>query len=505
MALITLTDLENASRDASDLGKIVGQTTPTTVTTRLGAVVKTLSKVLTDGETKFSTVLAPIVYDTTTQRMSALSSVTLGQIAYDRETSQLYAAVDPVGAAPREWVQLSNIATTIKAEPEELIARSSTGVIDVDNYYYLKSRDDIVTQNALNEVYIKWPGKDTTLDGLALALNYSSGWPIDKYGQEGVDFGCRTDFLDLIDYTTLPAYESAQTRLKLLPTSDLFVTDVYVHGGHIDIASTVTTKTVIEDCYIDTEYNKIAGIAQNNEDYPVYVRHCTIRRFLGESMTLRKGHIINCSIELSQADGIKLDAFDGVIDGNLIRLLGQVDPGAHGDCIQVQNAADLVITRNTLYMPGTGTTYDEATNGSTQCIRLVTENAAYDIRRVEIAGNLLIGGGYSLSIWSRFVGCEMENIIIANNVFGPTSSYVVYEQIDNHHHTGQHLGVLRNLILYNNIKLDGTPITYGGVDQNGIWHYDKNYATERFIEVGKKLGYLDWNGDLKSGVVNRTS
>ncbi len=504
MPLITLTDLDNAKRDADDLGKIVGQTSPVSVTTRLGAVVKTLYKVVTDGEAKFVSVMSPIVYDTTLLRNAALATVTLGQIAYDRETSQLYAAVDPVGSAPREWVQLSNIATTIKAEKEELLARSSQGVIDVDNYYYLKNRDDIVTQDALRQVYIKWPGKSTTLEGLSLALNYSAGWPSDKYGQAGVDFGCRTAFIDLIDYETLPAYEAAQTRLKLLPTSDLTVTDTYVHGGHIDVTATVATKTIIEDCYIDTEYNKIAGVAQNNEDYPVYVRHCTIRRFLGESMTLRKGHIINCDIELSQADGIKLDAFDGVIDGNLIRLLGQVDPGAHGDCIQVQNAADLVITRNTLYMPGTGTTYDEATNGSTQCIRLVTENAAYSIRRVEVAGNLLIGGGYSLSIWSRFVGCVMENIIIANNVFG-TSSYYVYGPIDNHHHSGQHLGTLRNLIIHNNVKLDGSPITYGGVDQNGIWHYDKNFATERFLEVGKKLGYLDWNGDLKPGVTNRTS
>lgn len=503
MPLITLIDLENAQRDSEDLGKIVGQVSPTTVTTRLGAVVKTISKVISDGDTKFSTVLSPIVYDTTVQRDSALATVTLGQIAYDRETTQLYVAVDPVGSAPREWVQLSNISSTISAQKEELIARSSSGTVNVNDYYFLKDRDAIFEKDALKKYHIRWPGKATTANGLANVLGYAA-WPTNAYGQEGVDYGCRIAEIDLVDYTTLPDYEAAHTRLKLLPASDLTVTGVKVFGGHIDITSTVATKTVIEDCLIDTNYVKIAGIAQNNEDFPVYIRNCTIKRFLGESITLRKGHVINCDISLSQADGVKFDAFDGVLDNNMIRLLGQVDPGAHGDVVQVQNAADLVITRNTFYMPGTGTTYDEISNGTTQCIRLVTENASYSIKRVEVAGNLLIGGGYSMSIWSRFTGALMENIIVCNNVFG-TADYYVYGPIDNRHHSGQHLGTLRNLILWGNIKFDGSPITYGGVDQNGIWHYDKNYATERFIEVGKKLGYLDWNGDLKSGVVNRTS
>lgn len=509
MPLITLTELENAYLDAEDLGQIVGGASNLngngTVTTRLGAVVKTLAKVVADGTTLFSNTLKPKVYANSAARAAALASQTLGQIAYDRETKKLYCAVDPddTGPLPREWVDITDLTTTLAASIDELIARQSEGTMTVNDYVFMEEREKITDKDALTKHHIKWPGKDTFNDGLAAAFGFAT-WPTITFGQEGVDYGCRIPLIELTDFTLHPAYELATQRIKVINTTDPYISGYSFLGGYVDVTSTVTNSIIIEDCHIDCNYNKIAAVAQNNEGYPTYLRNCTIRRVLGECITLRKGHVINCSIEQSQADGIKADSFGGVIDNNMIRLLGQVDPGAHGDVIQVQNCDDLVITRNTFYMPGTGTTYDETSYGTTQCVRLVTENASYSIKNVEIAGNVMLGGGYSLSIWSRFVGCVMENIIVANNIFGD-ADYYVFGHMDNRHHSGQHLGVLRNLIIWGNKDINGNPIKYAGADQNGIWHYDKNYASERFLTVGKKLGLLDWNGDLAPGVTSRTS
>jgi len=270
------------------------------------------------------------------------------------------------------------------------------------------------------------------------------------------------------------------------------------------VNANVTIPIYIKECLIDCNYAKLAGVVQNNFALPVYIRHCTIREFQNEAVNLRKGHIVNCDISLSQGDGLKADGDGILIDNNMVRQLGQINPSAHGDALQVQDTNNLTVIRNTFYMPGTGTTYDEATNGSTQMIRLITENAAYSITDVVVAGNLLIGGGYALAIRSKFVGNLVENIVIANNVFG-NSDYFVYGNMTDEHHLANNPGTIRNLILYNNIDIDGQPIKYAGTDQNGIWHFNNDAANARFLEIGKRLGFLDWNGDLASGVTSRSS
>lgn len=514
MPLITETDLTNAKTDADHLALIVGGASdlanpgnPTgTVTTRLGAIVKTMAKVAADGTALYSTLLTPKVYNTTAARDAALGSVTLGQLAYDRETTQLYMAVDEdgTGVIPREWVQVTETSAATSAIKEELYARaSSTGRTSVSDVTFLSKLDDVTQQSALQRKYIKWPGKSTTLEGLALALGHST-WPTNRYGQENVDYGLLSDIGDLTDYTTHPDYEAANTRLKIIDGSSDTIQGVHVLGGYIDVNANVTIPIYILDCLIDTSYNKLAGVVQNNFASPVYIRDCTIKNFLNEAVNLRKGHIIDCDISLSQGDGLKLDGDGVLVDNCMVRLLGQVNPSAHGDAIQIQDGNNITIIRNTLYMPGTGTTYDEDSNGTTQMVRMVTENAAYAITDVVVAGNLLIGGGYALSIQSKFVGALVENIVVCNNVFGD-SDYFVYGNMTNAHYLSNSPGTIRNIILYNNIDVNKNPITYGGTDQNGVWHFNKDYANERFLELGKRLGLLDWNGDLASGVTNRTN
>jgi len=260
---------------------------------------------------------------------------------------------------------------------------------------------------------------------------------------------------------------------------------------------------VIHDCLIDSTYTKLACIAQNNAAQPIYIRRCELTQFNSEAINMRKGHIIDSYIHLSKADGLKLDGDDIIVDNCLVRQLGQIDIGAHGDCVQLQNTQRVTIMRSTLYMPGTGTTYDEATNGSTNVLRIATENASYSISDVLACGNILIGGGYAIQIASRFGGSVVENIIIMNNILGTTGAYEVYGNITNDHHLGAQPGITRNIILYNNKRIGGGGLTYAGNDQNGLWRYDKQYANERFLEIGKRIGFLDWNGDPL--VTNRTT
>lgn len=514
MPLVTYTNLTDAERDLSDLGKIVGGSATLanpgqatgTVTTRLGAIVKTLAKVAADGGTLITTLFTPKVYNTSAARTAALGSVSLGQLAYDRETTQMYMAVDEdgTGVLPREWVIVSETSAATAAILEELYAKTSaTGRTSVNDAVFLDQLDYCFEQNAIQRRYFKWPGKSTTSEGLALALNHST-WPTNRYGQYAVDYGLTTNEGDLDDWTTHPDYELANTRIKVINGSADIVENLNIQGGYIDVNATVTVPIYIQECLIDTQYNKLGGVVQNNFALPVYIRHCTIKNFLNEAVNLRRGHIVNCDISLSQGDGLKADGDTILIDNNMVRQLGQVNPSAHGDALQIQDTNNLTVIRNTFYMPGTGTTYDEATNGSTQMIRLITENAAYSITDVVIAGNLLIGGGYALAIRSKFAGNLVENIIIVNNVFG-NSDYFVYGNMTDEHHLANNPGTIRNLILYNNIDIDGQPIKYAGTDQNGVWHFNKDYANDRFLEIGKRIGVLDWNGDLASGVTSRSS
>lgn len=539
MAVVTRQELEDAQRDVEDLEKIIngasdlpnpGQPAPNnfgTVTTRLGAVVKTLSKLVADGYDTVAERLEPIRYSTTVERENALGALIPGQTAYDAEDTNLYiVSDDPDNPGTNIWEKLSDLQKAASADLSDLLKGVTTvGRVSVADYYFLKERDKLFEKDALRNHHVQWPGKDTPNSGLAKVIGYTA-WNTTGHLEEAVDFGCRIPVLSLKDVSDSQYWiENGgiidwidTTRRAALRNDNANVLEgYYFPSAYCDINSNFAKTSYLRDCYIDTNYTKLQCISKGNVDtYPAYVEYCTLRKFTSEAVNLNAGHLAFCDIELSRGDGLKGDGTGGlVIHANLVRLLGQDIPSAHADALQVQNASGLDITQNTFYMPGTGTAWDEDTYGSTQCLRLITENAIHVIEDVYAGGNLFIGGGFTIAVRSRVAGSLVQNVVIANNVIAGTEGgnpFFVYGPITNEHWIENNPGTIRNLIFWDNLMHDGSvfategsPGPQDGTDQNGIWHFDKTYATPRFLEMGKRLGLLDWNGDLASGVTNRTT
>jgi hypothetical protein len=368
----------------------------------------------------------------------------------------------------------------------------------------LRQTDVLTRPNAYKTEYIKWPGGSTTLEGLAEGMNMSA-WPTNRYGQEFVDYSYRIPIGELAAKETHPNWTPETNRIRILAGSNPIVAGYNLTGGHIDQVNTLDAPMYVRDCLIAAGGTKLYCIGQTDSVYPIYVEHCELSDFTSEAMNLQYGIVRNCNITNSIADGIKINTGPVILDGNYIHFLGQTEPTTHADCIQSLNLDGGTIIRNTLYMPATGSIYDEGSYGTTQCIRLVTESSSYVIKDVLVAGNLMFGGGYTFDLDCRYAGALVENVMVVNNIFGGPD-YYAFGPITASHYAANVEGTMRNVIFWGNItQHDGQPIKYAGVAQDGIWHYSKEHMNGRFLEVGQRLGLLDWNGDLASGVTSRTS
>ncbi len=526
MAVISRAELEYAQRDVSDLGKIVNGAADVanpgkpagTVTTRLGLVVKTLAKVVADGTAVVESLLTPLVYETYAAMMtdkdavaSGVLKVKAGQTCYNRETTQIYILTSVVveGETIRSWDQVSDLSKAASASFDELLLRSSAvGRMSVDDYEFMRQYDRFLEKDAARRMFIKWPGKSTTGEGLAKVLNGPSAaaWSANPWGQEGVDFGCPTELgPSLKAGNTHPAW-TTPARILIKPDTIKEV-DGYNIVGIVNVNNAVTEAVHIRNSIIDCQLLYLTPIQTDTQFAPIHVDHCTIRNYAAQGHNLYRGTVRNCLFEISRADGMKGDMlFGGVIYNNLVRRLGQIDLSAHGDAIQCQQSNGMRLIGNTFYMPGTGSTYDEGTYGSTQCLRIVTENNICSHNDLLAVGNLLVGGGYTIAVRSRYSNGEtsrVQNVILANNVLGgPT--YHLYGHITDEHSDSVSVGIIRNVLFHNNFDIAGNPMSFAGINQNGIWHYSKEHASPLFLELGKRWGYLDWNGDLAPGVISRT-
>jgi len=534
MPVITRLELENAQRDVEDLGKIVngaadvpnpGQAAPNnfgTVTTRLNRVVKTLAKLVADGQATVEARLTPEIYTTTLERMNDLVSpdTTPGKTCFDKEDNNLYICLTQGDPPEKYWHQVSNLQLSATADLDQLLRLvGPVGRISIEDHKLVHDVDKLYENDALTKHHIEFPGKSTLSEGLAKSLNYNS-WPTAHMGQKGVDYGCRIPEASLV-LASAPVgsggwvdWDNTIKRAHFRNNNPNRMSGYHVLG-YIDINSTYDRSVYLEDCIIDPNFAAFQAIGKANPDaYALFCQYCDLKRFLNEASAPNFGHIAYCDIENSRGDGLKASGHDVTFHGNMIRLLGQIT-SAHADGIQVFDCDNLQITQNTIYMPGTATVWDEGAYGTTQCLRLVTESAANALREVYVAGNLFVGGGFTVAVRSRFVGSVVENVAIVNNLIGGKrdgNPYWVYGPITKEHWLSQgSIGTIRNVLMWNNRMTDGTSfatelpgVPQGGADQNGIWHFSKEHASPRWLEIGKRLGLLDWNGDLASGVVNRT-
>jgi len=548
MAVITRQELENAQRDVSDLGKVVnGSSTLAnpaaaaplnvgTVSTREGQVVKTLSRVVADGFTSVEARLTPIIYSLTAQRDAALTIttpasavITPGRTCYDKEDTNLYICTeedDPEnpGTLRKVWSRLSNLENVALAELGDIlrgVTKPSIGAkISIANLKIMQEVEKNFDNNALEVHHIRFPIKNTLYEGLAKMMGYNTA-PLNSkaFMQSGVDFGCRIPFEELVNASSPEATAAgvdwaAPTNRVLFRNNVYNVLEGYYVLGSIDISNIYAKDVTIRDCYIDGNYNAYAAIGKSNvEDYAAYVEYCTLRRFINDAMANNYGHVAFCDIEYSRGDALKASGHDVHYHGNMIRVLGFGIPSAHADGLQVWDCSRLTVTQNTFWMPGTSTYYDEGTYGSTQILRFVTEHGTGVLEEVYCGGNILAGAGHTISVRARYAGSLVQNMVIANNIVaGNVDGYPIplYGVITTDHQPAQTAGTVRNLLFHDNKMSDGRvglktspPGQFiNGPNQEGMWYYDKQYASEYFMELGKRYGYLDWNGDLKAGVPN---
>lgn len=526
MAVISRLELENAQKDVTTLGTVVNGAADLanpgkpngSVQSRTGQTIKTLARVVADGTATVEALLTPIVYETTAAMqagksalISGVLAVKAGQTCYNRETTQIYilTSVTVSGVTTRTWEQVSDLAQAASAGDEELLLQSSgVGRVSVNDYVFLREYDRFLEKRAAQEMFIRWPGKSTALEGLAKALNPGAGeWPTSPWGQETVHYGVPIDKLPgLLSGISHPAYTSP-TRILIKPDSITKVVDGYNLLGIVEVNNAVAEAVYVRNTIVDAFLTGLTAI-QADGSGPIHVSNCILRNFTAQAINLVKGTIKNCLIENSKGDGLKGDfVYGGVIYNNLVRKLGQIDLSAHADAMQCQNSNGMRIYGNTFYMPGTGSTYDEGANGTTQCLRIITEANTLSHTDLIAAGNLLIGGGYTVAVRSRYSNGEtskIENVVIANNVLGGPAYHLFGHITDEHGKATGSVGIIRNLLMHNNFDITGQPMKYGSINQNGLWHYDKSKATAQFIALGKRWGYLDWNGDPLPGIANRT-
>lgn len=531
MPVITRLELENAQRDVVDLGLIINGAAdrpnppqdPGTVTTRLGGVVKTISRLVVEGQETVEARLTPIIYTSTIERLADITLRNVGQTCFDKEDTNLYIVVeemigDPTPVATKVWNQISNLQLAVSADLDQLLRQDgAVGRITIDDWKFLDERDKLYDGNALEVHHISFPGKSTLNEGLAKAVGYPGGWPTAHHLQQDIHYGPRIPIVDMkVASVEWPDWDNTIKRVQVRNNNPNEIREYYI-VGYIDINSAYDRAVYVEDCYIDPNFGAFQAISKANEStYPLFVQYCKLRRVLNEAAAPNYGHIAFCDIEVTRGDGLKATGHDVNLHGNMIRLLGQLE-SAHADGIQISTCDKLQITSNTIYMPGTGLLeWDEGTYGTTQCLRLVTESDSHAIKECYVAGNVFVGGGFTLAIRSRYTNSVVENVAIVNNVIGNSYDgdfYNLFGPITQEHwKPGSSPGFFRNLMIWGNVMNDGTVLAaeggggrQTGTDQQGIWHFSKEHASPRWLEIGKRHGLLDWNGDLAPGVTNRTT
>jgi hypothetical protein len=147
-------------------------------------------------------------------------------------------------------------------------------------------------------------------------------------------------------------------------------------------------------------------------------------------------------------------------------------------------------------MPGTATTYDEGCIGATNPLRLA--DMAGLTEDVYAMGNLVVGGVYGLDFQSRYVGTNLKNYVICNNVFGGPA-YTIFADMNLRAPTGAQA----NVAVFGNIRPDGSPASrdfYSSGSQdpvNGVFSFNKSLMSAKWrYTMMRHARMLNWNGDL---------
>lgn len=349
-----------------------------------------------------------------------------------------------------------------------------------------------VTGGGASGIKPRWPGVATTGNGLD-TLHPSANWSV-----EGVDFSRDPSLPAMTEASTLPAWDAANNRLLMrntTPVAQLTMSNVRIPGV-VDINSS-TEQITLDHCQINLA--STYGINQLNlNTSPVLVRRCELFGQLTNTVLLHTGTIADSYMHDTRSDAIRLhQSGQKLVLRNMVRKLGQIDTGAHQDCIQTSGPTSNITTfGNMFYMPFSGGTYDEGGFGSTNVLRYATQGGTLsDILSVNDA---LIGGGYTVSLCPN-VGEQINGAAIIGSWFAkPVSLGGAFTAYGSFYPGAATIGLTRNILIHNCRYLeDGSPVFHAvsGTSAQGLWDYDKSVAPARFKQVCQMLGYTDWNDD----------
>ena len=377
-------------------------------------------------------------------------------------------------------------------------------------------------------------------EGLANILGESRWSRGSNRGAYGVDFGHRTNIDDMQDLKQSPYWIDRTKRLFLFDgakpnaANGFLLEKSKLLGGFINHARNDGVPLTIDDSYIDADgdISLLYGVSQPaNLKKPGYmvIKNSTIRGYKLAQVNMCNGEIIDSFLEFSAADiivggwrnnQIPDDSRSLYFQGNLMRLpANKVHVGfnqkAHADIYQVNNQHYTSLVGNILYMPSTGSGYDEGSIGTTSAVAngsIISSNEVFNI------GNILVGGAYAIYLgMARKKGAFIKNHFFVNNIIGaggklgnPRGQYENYDSFGSFNIANN--GTIdgrkwANIGFFGNKGSDGYPVIVGGksmpekrpkhvaidssgkwADPQGIFNYDKKELTPRTIELLLAIG-----------------
>lgn len=390
----------------------------------------------------------------------------------------------------------------------------------------------------------KYPGVPTKRfrdkEGLANILGKDRWSRGDNRGAYGIDFGHRSDIDDMQDLKKSDYWLEKTKRLFLFDGATpndgngFLFEKAKLSGGFINYARNDGASLTINDSYLDADGDPtiIYGVTQPASiKKPGYmtIKNSTIRGYKLAQVNICNGEITDSYLEFSAADivigGWRNDQIPDksrslYFQGNLMRLPANrahvgFNQNAHADIYQVNNQHYTSLVGNILYMPSTGSGYDEGSIGTTSALAngsIMRSNEVFNI------GNILVGGAYTVYLgMAQKEGAFIKNHFFVNNIIGaggnlgnPKGSYENYDSFGSFNiaNNGNIKGrKWANIGFFGNKGSDGYPVIVGGksmpnkrprqvaadssgrwLNPQGIFNYDKDELTPRSIELLLAIG-----------------
>ncbi len=342
----------------------------------------------------------------------------------------------------------------------------------------------------------RWPGVPYTVgNGLGLLLDLPS------LGQEGVQFSRKSGLAAPADGSAHPQWIEASKRISIInadPVADRVVRN-YQIAGYVENALSAG-EVLIEDTVIDSAgLSLLFSVRQTFDTSVLTMRRCRISGASSTLIQLRQGTIADCHMTDTSYDCIVLQSHTPkLILRNFARKIGQVS-GSHGDVIQTSNNVSNVLTfGNLFYAPYFVNPLNEGAYGTNAILNYnngaTVGTDVLTVSDVMSVNDALIGARQSIQI-SPDPNCLVNGVAVIGSWFSkPGGAYGGLN--DFYPQAAATTGQSRNTLVHNCRRIeDASPVTKNGVDAAGLWDYDKAMAPARFKQVGRMLGYLDWNDD----------